>query len=444
MNNFTRALTAILANTAFVWGECAEKPDLNGLVTIPATWTKVPNDAFYECADLKEVVIPRGVTEISHRAFYKSGLEVILFEDNSQLKIIRSAVFADTSIVSIVFPSKLKSIGSGAFNTCSDLKEVVIPRGVTEISDSAFYFAGLEVILFEFNSQLETIGSSAFDRTSIVSIVIPQGVTSIGDYAFYGSKLEVIEFEFPSQLETIGISAFAGTFIVSIVIPQGVTSIGSRTFAGTSIRSIVIPQGVTSFDENNVFEATPCADKTVFKPGNTVVNCEVTVRTTMVPTTLAPTTAGPTTPAPTTMVPTTLAPTTTAPTTMAPTTAVPTTMVPTTLAPTTAAPTTMAPTEVKDPCANLNKRNCKTECVFSKRQRQCLPKSISFEHDCAQYERKTPCLENKVCKFPHGKCIHRCDGKNVRRCRKHKFCNLDKVVNPCFGCHLVTACGPRR
>merc|ERR1719246_195408 len=106
----------------------------------------------------------------------------------------------------------------------------------------------------------------------------------------------------------------------------------------------------------------------------------------------------PTTAVPTTMVPTTLAPTTAAPTTMAPTTAVPTTMVPTTLAPTTAAPTTMAPTEVKDPCANLNKRNCKTECVFSKRQRQCLPKSTSFEHDCAQYERKTPCLENKVCK----------------------------------------------
>merc|ERR1740124_1242679 len=33
--------------------------------------------------------------------------------------------------------------------------------------------------------------------------------------------------------------------------------------------------------------------------------------------------------------------------------------------------------------------------------------------------------------------------KNAQRCRKHKFCNLDKVVNPCFGCHLVTACGPR-
>merc|ERR1712160_155158 len=122
----------------------------------------------------------------------------------------------------------------------------------------------------------------------------------------------------------------------------------------------------------------------------------------------------------------------------------PKTVAPTTIAPTTAAPTTMAPTEVKDPCANLKKRNCRNECVFSKRQRQCLPKKFNFEHDCAQYEGKTPCLEIKVCKFPDGKCVHRCGGKNAQRCRKHKFCNLDKVVNPCFGCHLVTACGPRR
>jgi len=122
----------------------------------------------------------------------------------------------------------------------------------------------------------------------------------------------------------------------------------------------------------------------------------------------------------------------------------PKTAAPTTAAPTTAVPTTMAPTEVKDPCAHLKKRNCKNECVFSKRQRQCLPKKYNFEHDCAQYEGKTPCLEIKVCKFPDGKCVHRCDGKSAQRCRKHKFCNLDKVVNPCFGCHLVTACGPRR
>merc|ERR1711957_1070295 len=166
--------------------------------------------------------------------------------------------------------------------------------------------------------------------------------------------------------------------------------------------------------------------------------------TTMVPTTAAPTTAAPTTMAPTTAVPTTMVPTTAGPTTTAPTTSAPTTMVPTTAAPSTAAPTTMSPTEVKDACVNLKKRKCKNKCVFSKRQRQCLPKKYSFEHNCAQYEGKTLCLEVKVCKFPDGKCVHRCDGKSAQRCRKHQFFNLAKVVNPCFGCHLVTACGPRR
>merc|ERR1740139_270318 len=299
--------------------------------------------------------------------------------------------------------------------------------------EGTFGSSGLEVIEFEVNSQLETIGQFAFfECTELKKVVIPQGVEEIGNGAFYESALEVIEFDVNSQLEIIREWAFYGTFIVSIVIPPG----------------------VTSFDANNVFGGTPCDDKNVFKPGNTVVNCEIITPTlsptiTMVPTTAAPTTAAPTTMAPTTavpttMVPTTAAPTTAGPTTAAPTTSAPTTMVPTTGAPTTAAPTTMAPTELKDACVNLKKRKCRNKCVFSKRQRQCLPKSTSFEHECAQYEGKTPCEENKVCKFPHGKCVHRCDGKNARRCRKHKFCNLDKIVNPCFGCHLVTACGPRR
>ena len=41
MNTITRTLAAILANTVFVWGGCAQHPDLNVLFTIPANWTSV-------------------------------------------------------------------------------------------------------------------------------------------------------------------------------------------------------------------------------------------------------------------------------------------------------------------------------------------------------------------------------------------------------------------
>jgi len=52
---------------------------------IPADWTAIPNDAFIDCTDLKRVVILAKITEIGERAFAQTGLEVIEFEDKSQL-----------------------------------------------------------------------------------------------------------------------------------------------------------------------------------------------------------------------------------------------------------------------------------------------------------------------------------------------------------------------
>jgi len=263
----------------------------------------------------------------------------------------------------VVIPATWTSVPKEAFFYCDEIKKVVMPAKITAIYTNAFGSSGLEVIEFEANSKLTLIGKWAFSSTHIKSIVfeVNSHLETIGEYAF----LECVELE-------------------KVVLSQGVKEILYDAFYGSSIVSIVIPPGVTSFDANDVFGETPCDDKNVFKPGNTVVNCEIT-----------------STPSP-------------------------------------------APTELKDACVNLKKRKCRNTCVFSKRRRQCLPKSTSFEHDCAQYQGKTPCLENKVCKFPDGQCVHRCDGKNAQRCRKHKFCNLENAVNPCFGCHLVTACGPRR
>jgi len=88
MNNITRTLTAILANTALVWGVCDQEPDANGVVILHATSTSVPANAFFFCAELEKVVIPLGVTEILDGAFYNSGLEVIEFDAGSKLASI--------------------------------------------------------------------------------------------------------------------------------------------------------------------------------------------------------------------------------------------------------------------------------------------------------------------------------------------------------------------
>merc|ERR1719272_2017653 len=112
----TRILAAIIANTAFVWGQsCDQHLYLDGIVTIPATWTNVPKDEFYGCAKLKKVVIPAKITAILWNAFRGSALEVVEFEANSQLEIIETGAFGSTSIKFIVIPQAVTEIGASAF-----------------------------------------------------------------------------------------------------------------------------------------------------------------------------------------------------------------------------------------------------------------------------------------------------------------------------------------
>jgi len=305
-------------------------------------------------------------------------------------------------------------------------------------------YAGLKTVIFDTPSQVGSIGTGAFGGcVALTAIVLPPSLITLGGYAFENCKA-LTAIVLPPSLITLGGYMFANSGLSSIYLPKSITTNDldgpnhHPSFEGTCLENL---SGIAAFFQNEVKNEDLIVCECVVQEGTELSECPALMLPSMNPSKLPSNNPSK---LPTTMVPTTAAPTTAGPTTAAPTTSAPTPVAPTTAAPSTAAPTTMSPTEVKDACVNLKKRKCRNTCVFSKRQRQCLPKSTSFEHDCAQYEGKTPCLENKVCKFPHGKCVHRCDGKNARRCRKHKFCNLDKVVNPCFGCHLVTACGPRR
>ena len=75
----------------------------------------------------------------------------------------------------IVIPGNVESIGNHAFDSCRDLKRVVISEGVKEIGGAAFYACeNLEEISLP--KSVNTIYGAAFrDCTSLSSIVIPPG-----------------------------------------------------------------------------------------------------------------------------------------------------------------------------------------------------------------------------------------------------------------------------
>jgi len=322
--------------------------------------------------------------------------------DNSfdSAKNMEKLTFAAGSVVT--------ELGKSAFRGCVELKSIEIPASVKNVGDYTFDgTVNLASVTFAAGSVVTELGRSAFANCySLKSIEIPASLKIISVATFDSAvNLASVTFAAGSSIQSLGQYAFADTSIETIKLPDGLRDLGGYVFSSSFLQNIILPNSITSkgygadyFNDTCVedLEAVDAFFSVETKPTNLIIcNC---VQVANIFECRAFDTAAPTT----------------------------------------------APTEVQDSCANLKRKKCKNNCIFSKRQRQCLPKSTSLEHDCSQYEGKTPCLEVKVCKFPHGKCVHRCDGKNARRCRKHKFCNLDKVVNPCFGCHLVTACGPRR
>ena len=121
------------------------------------------------------------------------------------------------------------SIGSMAFNNCSDLTSVTIPNTVTSIDDSAFRYC-----------------------SGLTSITIPSSVTSIGYWAFDNCR-GLTSVTIPGSVTSIGGSAFRYcTSLTSVTIPSSVTSIGSSVFSFcTSLASINVETGNTKYDSRN-------------------------------------------------------------------------------------------------------------------------------------------------------------------------------------------------
>ena len=165
----------------FAFYDCANLKE----VIIPDTYTEIMPNAFSYCANLKSVTIGNGVTSIGSSAFLHTGLNEVIIPD-SVIEISQSA-FRDCSYLqSVKLSENLTRIGIQVFMNCSSLKSITIPNGVTYISMRSF--SGCE---------------------SLESVVIPDTVTETGWYSFEGC----------SNLK-------------SIVIGSGMSSVGNGLVKG--------------------------------------------------------------------------------------------------------------------------------------------------------------------------------------------------------------------
>jgi hypothetical protein len=201
--------------TLTISGDCAmPEPGKNGL-----PWDSVK-------ADIKKVVIKKGITSICNAAFSKC-------ENLTEASI----------------PSTVKTIGEGAFYCCRKLAKVSIPNGVTSIGQDAFRFCE-SLTKITIPASIKKMGYWVFGDSGLSSVTIADGVKELGKGAFYCCKnLKTVSI--PGSVVSIGEKAFEDCqFLHEVKLHYGLKSIGTMAFNNcTALTSISIPSSVTAIED---------------------------------------------------------------------------------------------------------------------------------------------------------------------------------------------------
>ncbi len=263
------------AGALYIGGRSAEN------IVVPESITKIGNNAFYRCTNVKSITLHDGITEIGDYAFAgctslaeikSAGGDKNTLPEN--LTSIGHAAFSNCQgLTEITIPASVTSLGEYAFNLCTSLKTLNLNANVTELGSSTF--RGAAIVTLNVTSPITACATDAFAdvnriQTAIIPLSVakvintknlrsvrltdadkipdalfyraenlteaylPESVTEIGDNAFFGcAALRTLDFGVNSKLQTIGVGAFMNCkSLTSFTVPEGVSEIGNAAFGG--------------------------------------------------------------------------------------------------------------------------------------------------------------------------------------------------------------------
>ena len=254
-------------------------------ITIPDSITSIGSDAFWGCSGLKDVYIEDiaawcniNFEDYDSNPLYYAGklylngeLVTDLVIPEGVTTISECAFYNCESLTSVKIPDGVTTIEGYAFCNCSSLESVTIPDSVTSIGSHAFeccFWNNLGSV--KIGGGITSIGEYAFKNCyGLTSVTIPDSVTSIGDYAFYYCY-GLTSVTIPDSVTRIGEYAFYSCDgLTSVTIPDSVTSIGEYAFYSCDgLTSITIPDSVRSIGQYAFYS---CGNiKYIFYEGSSV------------------------------------------------------------------------------------------------------------------------------------------------------------------------------
>lgn len=245
-------------------------------VEIPNGVKSIGYNAFKNCDFIESLYVPESLTSfgsvgdtvVNLKAVHISNIATWLnmdFGNRFQNPLLRAGqLYLNGSLVTeLVIPKGITEIKNFAFFGCSSLKKVIIPEGVTTIGDVAFgNCENLEEI--DIPETLVSVKDGFLDHKSGVRRINISNVeawmnidfrTNFSNPLVYAHNLylngaPVTDVIIPGSIETVNAFAFMGCHTLkTVTVSPGIRKIGGSSFAEcVNLVSVKIPESVTSIE----------------------------------------------------------------------------------------------------------------------------------------------------------------------------------------------------
>lgn len=206
-------------------------------VVIADTVKEIEQQAFLACKNLESVTIGSGLEKLGQGVFsgcnwyynfpvddavyigkimysYKGTVSGAFTIKDGTVSIADNAFDNQKGLTSIAVPQSVKYIGQYAFRDCASLKEIKLPKNLSELGNCAFKGSGLTTVVIP--DSITTLSNAFNNCANLKSITIGKGVKQI-DYA-----------------------AFENCGIEELIIPANVTEYGGAFSGNTTLKKLTI------------------------------------------------------------------------------------------------------------------------------------------------------------------------------------------------------------
>lgn len=179
---------------------------------------------FLKEKELKELVIPKNVTEISENAFFRCASIEKLIIPNNVNKINKMAFRDCVNLKKVEFSNTITELPVGIFMGCSSLEEINLGENIKIINQCAFSECDLRRI--HIYGPVTTLYSSTFCyNEKLSSVILPKTINKIDAYCFENCKDLERFYCYAITPPSVGYETFNNDYLEAVTLYVPLSSI---------------------------------------------------------------------------------------------------------------------------------------------------------------------------------------------------------------------------